>query len=125
MKIADVIKQYYGAWERKNWDELAGLLANDFAFSSPNHDDHINTAAYKEKCWAGVETIDRYDIEKIIEHGNEAVALVRSRWKDGTTFRTAEYFKLKDGKVQEVESFWGFMPQDIAAMKEALQGGSS
>jgi ketosteroid isomerase-like protein len=116
----EIIKEYFSAWEKKDWEALDVLLAEDFTFSSPNHDDHISKSAYKERCWVGVEIIDRYEIEKIIESGKDAFVKYRCFWKDGTNYRCAEHFTIENGKIKDIDGFWGFMPQDIKGMRDSL-----
>ena len=51
MSHEKLIKQYYAAYEQKDWHMLELILDDGFTFSSPAGDDHINLKVYKERCW--------------------------------------------------------------------------
>ena len=44
-----IMRDYYAAYEKKDWNMLNSLLADGFVFNSPN-DDHIDLKTYKERC---------------------------------------------------------------------------
>src|SRR5258708_31210711 len=70
MKNEKVIKEYYASYEKKDWNLMKNLLADGFTFTSPNDDDHIKLDKFKEKCWPEAYKIKRFDLDKIIEHGD-------------------------------------------------------
>jgi len=43
-----VIRQYYAAYEKKDWHMLELILADGFTFTSPAGDDHINLNLYRK-----------------------------------------------------------------------------
>ena len=43
------IRDYYAAWEKKDWRPLDGLIADDFTFSSAASDDHISKSVFKAR----------------------------------------------------------------------------
>jgi ketosteroid isomerase-like protein len=101
-----VIKNYYAAYEKKDWNMLTSLLADGFTFTSPN-DDHIDLATYKERCWPNSANIKRFDIDKLIVKGDDAFVTYNGWTNDGREFRNTEYFKFKDGKIIENACFFG------------------
>jgi ketosteroid isomerase-like protein len=102
-----IIKDYYGAYEKKDWNLMEPLLADGFTFTSPNNDDHIDIKRFKEKCWPGAYKIKKFDVAKIIGSGDEAYATYTCTTVDGKFFRNTEYYKFKDGKIAEIEVFFG------------------
>jgi hypothetical protein len=101
-----MIKDYYIAYEKKDWSMLTSLLAEGFVFNSPN-DDHIDLKTYKERCWPNSENIKRFDIDKLIIDGEDAFVTYNGWTTDGRVFRNTEYFKFKDGKIKENACFFG------------------
>jgi ketosteroid isomerase-like protein len=101
-----IIKDYYAAYEKKDWNMLASLLADGFTFTSPN-DDHIDLTTYKERCWPNSANIKRFDIDKIVVNGDDAFVTYNGWTIDGRVFRNTEYFKFKDGKIKENACFFG------------------
>jgi hypothetical protein len=82
------------------------MLADDFLYTSP-FDDQINRQRYEVRCWPHAAEVEAYDIDSIIENGDEAFVRYRCWMKDGKTIRCTEYFKVRDGKILEIDVFWG------------------
>ena len=101
-----MIKDYYAAYEKKDWNMLNSLFAEGFIFNSPN-DDHIDLNTYKERCWPNSANIKRFDIEKLIIDGDDAFVTYNGWTNDGRLFRNTEYFKFKDGKIKENACYFG------------------
>ena len=45
-----MVKDYYAAYEKKDWSMMEPILAEGFTFTSPAGDDRISLALYKERC---------------------------------------------------------------------------
>jgi ketosteroid isomerase-like protein len=107
MTASDILRSYFSAWERKDRPTLEALLAEDFTFTSPNDDDHIDVTRYFEKCWPGSANIQRFLILDLIDNGEEAFIRYECELVDGKRFRNTEYFRLADDKVREVDVYFG------------------
>ncbi len=59
-----IIRAYYSAFEKKDWNSMEQVLADGFTFSSPL-DDHISVAAFKERCWPNCNNIKRFEVDKV------------------------------------------------------------
>ena len=101
-----VIKAYYTAFEKKDWNSMQQILADVFTFSSPL-DDHISVKAFKERCWPNAYKIKRFDVDKVVINGDEAVVITNGWTTAGKLFRNSDYFKLKGGKITADECFFG------------------
>jgi ketosteroid isomerase-like protein len=106
-KNEKLIKDYYAAYEKKDWTLLRPILADGFTFTSPAGDDHINLTTYKERCWPNANNTKRFDLEKIIIEGDEAFVTYNGWTNDNKLFRNTEYFRFKDGKIISNECFFG------------------
>jgi len=107
MKNEKLIREYYAAYEKKDWHMLEMILADGFTFTSPAGDDHINLKLYKERCWPNANNTKRFDLEKVIIDGDVAFVLYNGWTTDGKLFRNTERFKFKEGKIVENECFFG------------------
>ena len=107
MNHEKVIKQYYGAYEKKDWHMLELILDDGFTFTSPAGDSHINIKLYKERCWPNANNTKKFDLEKIIIDGDDAYVTYNGWTTEGKLFRNTERFKFKDGKIKENECFFG------------------
>jgi ketosteroid isomerase-like protein len=106
-KKEEVLRDYYTAYEKKDWHMLELILADGFTFTSPAGDDHINLALYKQRCWPNANHTRRFDLEKVMIDGEDAFVTYNGWTTDGKLFRNTEHFKFKDGKIKENECFFG------------------
>jgi ketosteroid isomerase-like protein len=103
----NVVREYYTAYEKKDWHILERILANGFTFTSPAGDDHIDLKEYKSRCWPNSENTKKFDLEKVVVVGDDAYVTYNEWTNDGRLFRNTERFLLKDGKIIENECFFG------------------
>jgi ketosteroid isomerase-like protein len=101
-----LVRAYYGAYEKKDWNSLVAVLADGFTFSSPV-DEHISLKEYKEKCWPNCENTKRFEIKKLVVDGDDAFVTYNGWTNAGKMFRNTEYFEFKDGKIKSDECFFG------------------
>ncbi len=107
LKSQEAVRNYYAAWETRDWQRLDRLLADGFTFSSPR-DDHISKSAYKAGCWdtqSGL--IERFDLTQVIGTDEEAFVVYVCHTTNGNTFRNVEYFRLREPKVEAIECYFG------------------
>ena len=102
-----MIKDYYAAYEKKDWGLMEPILAEGFTFTSPAGDDHINLKLYKERCWPNAYKTKKFDLEKVIIDGDDAYVTYNGWTTSGKLFRNTERFKFKGGKIIENECFFG------------------
>jgi ketosteroid isomerase-like protein len=100
------IREWYTAWEKKDWNLLEQILADGFTFSSPL-DDHINVQRVKERCWPNAYNIKRFDLVKFVVNGDDVFVISDGWTTSGKLFRNCDYFKVKDGKISAYECFFG------------------
>src|ERR1700677_2442745 len=96
-----VVREYYTAYEKKDWHIMERILASGFTFSSPAGDDHIDLKEYKSRCWPNSENTKKFDLEKVVVVGDDAYVTYNGWTNDGRLFRNTERFRLKDGKILE------------------------
>jgi hypothetical protein len=100
------IMAYYTAFEKKDWNLIQPVLADGFTFSSPL-DDHINTKAFKDRCWPNCYKMKKFEITKIVIKGDDAFVISNGWTTEGKMFRNSDYFKFKDGRITAFECFFG------------------
>jgi ketosteroid isomerase-like protein len=101
------VREYYTAYETKDWHILERILADDFTFSSPAGDDHISLKVYKQRCWPNSQNTKKFDLEKVVVVGDDAFVTYNGWTNDGRLFRNTERFRLRNGKIVENECFFG------------------
>ena len=104
----EIVRRWYEAWEKKDSGQFEALMAGNFTFTSAAGDDHISKSAFKTQCWdTQVNFIDRFDLERVFGSGNEAFVKYLCHTRNGKSFRNVEYFRLRDGKVETIECYFG------------------
>src|ERR1700730_8285682 len=104
----EIIRKWYAAWEQKDLDTFNILLANDFTFTSAAGDDHISKSAFKTQCWdTQVDFIGHFDLERINTGAEDAFVKYLCHTKNGKSFWNVEYLRIKDGKLQSIECYFG------------------
>ena len=106
----EIIRKWYATWEveKQDWGPFDALLADNFTFSSAAGDDHISKGAFKANCWeTQVKFVDRIDLEAVFGKGNEAIVKYLCHTKNGKAFRNVEYIRLKNGKLETMECYFG------------------
>lgn len=103
-----IVRRYYAAWEQRDWQPFDALLAENFTFTSAAGDDHLIKSVFKTQCWQSQKDfIARFDLEHVFGSGNEALVLYLGHTVNGKTFRNVEYLRLRDGKVETIECYFG------------------
>lgn len=103
-----IIRTYFSAYEKKDWNIISPLLADDFTFTSPAPDDHIPLSQYKAKCWPQSQFIKTVDFVKIVQDGKNAFVMYNLTTTDNKHIRNAEYYTFSnDGKIKSIECFFG------------------
>jgi ketosteroid isomerase-like protein len=104
----EVVRKWYAAWEQQDWGPVDSLLADNFTFSSAAGDDHISKSAFKEQCWkTQINFIKHFDLERINTGAEDAFVKYLCHTKDGKSFRNVEYLRIKNGKLQSIECYFG------------------
>jgi ketosteroid isomerase-like protein len=108
MTTEAIVRQWYRAWEQKDWAPLDALLAENFTFTSAAGDDHIGKSAFKRQCWETQNAfIDHFEIEQLFKQGNEAFVKYLCRTSNGKSFRNVEYLRVGNEKVEAIECYFG------------------
>lgn len=104
----ETIRKYYAGWEKKDWAAVDALLADDFTFTSAAPDDHISKSTFKTRCWDTQSAlIEAFDFERVFGSGNEAFVEYVCQTKSGKSFRNVEYLRLREGKLEAIECYFG------------------
>ena len=104
----EIVRKWYAAWENKDLDTFHALLADNFTFSSAAGDDHISKSTFKSQCWdSQVEFIAHFDLERISTGADDAFVKYLCHTKNRKTFRNVEYLRIKSGKLESIECYFG------------------
>src|SRR5215469_8511335 len=102
-----VAKKYFQTYVDKDRSLIEQLIAEDFHFSSPL-DNRIDRKTYFERCWPNNEWITGYEFVRLIRDGEQVVATYIGQSSRGKPFRNTEVLTVRDGKIVEVEVYFGW-----------------
>ncbi len=108
----------YQAFVDKDWPTIEALIAEDFHFTSPL-DNRIDRQTYFERCWPNSRTISGFEFVHLAADGDCVFITYEAESTTGKRFRNTEVMTIKNGRIKEVEVFFGWnVPHD------ARKGGS-
>jgi len=114
----ETIRKYYKAWVEKDEGQFEALMTDNFTFTSAAGDDHISRSTFKTQCWdTQAKLIERYDLERVIASGNEVFVKYLCHTTNGKSFRNVEYLRVRDGKLEAIECYFGGAGYPSAASK--------
>lgn len=116
----ELIRKWYGAWVDKDLATFNSLLADDFTFSSAAGDDHISKSTFKTQCWdTQINFIGAFDLERVSTGADDAFVKYLCHTKNGKSFRNVEYLRIKDGKLESIECYFGAQSSFPSAVSTA------
>jgi ketosteroid isomerase-like protein len=105
--LAAIARASYRAYVEKDRAAIEALLADDFHFTSPL-DNRIDRQTYFERCWPTSETISEFDFVHVVADGNRVFVTYEGGRTDGKRFRNTEILTVRDGRVVDVEVYFGW-----------------
>lgn len=116
----ELIRKWYQAWVDKDFATFNALLADDFTFSSAAGDDHISKSTFKTQCWdTQINFIGAFDLERMSTGTDDAFVKYLCHTKNGKSFRNVEYLRIKDGKLESIECYFGAQSSFPSAVSTA------
>ncbi len=104
----EIVRKWYAAWDEKDLGMFNSLLADDFTFTSAAGDDHIGKSAFKTQCWdTQIHFIEHFDLERITTGADDAFVKYLCHTRNGKSFRNVEYLRIKNGKLESIECYFG------------------
>jgi ketosteroid isomerase-like protein len=100
-------RESYAAYESGDRRALEGLIAADFAFSSPP-DPQLDRAEYFERCWPNAQHIAKFEFVRLVEVDEEVLVTYEATRADGTRFRNTEIFGFDGEQIARVEVYFGW-----------------
>ena len=110
-----IVRSAYQAYIDKDRAAIEALIGGYFHFTSPR-DNRINSEAYFDRCWKNSETITGFTFVNLVADGERVFVTYEGRRSTGKPFRNTEIMTLRNGKIVEVEVYFGWsIPHDAPA----------
>lgn len=102
-----VARASYEAYGRKDRAAIEKPIADDFHFTSPL-DNRIDHSTYFARCWPNSERIEGFDFIKLVPDGDRVFVTYEGRSTGGHGFRNTEIVTVRDGRIVDVEVYFGW-----------------
>ena len=106
MTPSETVRACMQAYVDKDRDAVEKLIAEDFHFTSPL-DNRLDRATYFARCWPNSAAMEGVTFIHVVEHG-ESVFLTYEAEAGGKRFRNTEILTVRDGRITEVEVYFGW-----------------
>ena len=107
-KALALVKASYAAYVDKDRAALEKTLAEDFRFTSPL-DNRIDRKTYFARCWPNSERLRDFEFIRLASLDGDTVFVTYIATNvDGGRFRNTEILTLHEGKITEVEVYFGW-----------------
>lgn len=105
--VVAIARAAYEAYVAKNRAAIEKLIAADFRFTSPL-DNRIDRATYFSRCWPNSERIDGFKFINLVPDRDRVFVTYEGQTKNGERFRNTEILSIRDGRIVEVEVYFGW-----------------
>jgi len=103
----------YDAYVSKDRAAIEALIADDFHFTSPL-DNRLDRATYFARCWPNSESTEGFDFIHLVRDGERVFVTYEGR-AAGHRFRNTELVTVKNGRITDVEVYFGWsIPHEAA-----------
>ena len=107
MSNTEIVRASFDAYLAQDRDTAERLIAQDLVFTSPQ-DDHIDKAAYLERCFPTADRLVSQEILELVGAGEDGVfILYEYELRTGERHRNAEFITVRGEQLVEIQVFFG------------------
>lgn len=106
MTAIDVVRASFDAFHRQDAAAASALLSPDFVFTSPQ-DDHIDKAAWLERCFPTAGRFGYFEFLELVETAHGVIVLYEYEVTGQGRYRNAELIRVRDDLMIETQVFFG------------------
>jgi ketosteroid isomerase-like protein len=103
----DTVRAMFTSYLQQDRERAERLLADVFVFTSPQ-DDHIDRAAFFERCFPTADRLVRQDLLHVVGAGDDDVfVMYEYELKTGERHRNVEVLTVRGDQITEAQVFFG------------------
>jgi ketosteroid isomerase-like protein len=102
-----IARKAYKAYIDKDRAAIEAIIGDDFHFTSPL-DNRLNRETYFDRCWKNSEAIADIAFINLVRAGERVFVTYEGQSKTGKRFRNTEIMTVRNGKIVEVEVYFGW-----------------
>jgi ketosteroid isomerase-like protein len=107
MSNTEIVREMFDSYMKQDRERAERLIADDFTFTSPQ-DDHIDRAAFFERCFPTTERLERQELRYVVPtDGDDVFVMYDYVLKTGEYHRNVELLTVRDSQVVETQVFFG------------------
>lgn len=107
MSNLDTVRAMFDSYLRQDRDTAERLVADTFAFTSPQ-DDHIDRAAFFERCFPTANRVVSQELLYVVAAAPDDVfVMYEYELKTGERHRNVEVLTVRDNQITEAQVFFG------------------
>jgi ketosteroid isomerase-like protein len=107
MSSTDIVRASFDAYLAGDRPMAERLIAQDFTFTSPR-DDHIDRAAFLDRCFPTADRLTSQEILRLVSDGEDGVfILYEYKLTNGESYRNTEYITVRGDQLVETQVFFG------------------
>jgi ketosteroid isomerase-like protein len=117
LAVTRIVHDCFNSYVDKDRSNVEALIADDFHFTSPL-DNRIDRESYFERCWPNSANMQAVDLKHVVVIDEQVFVTYECTLNDGKRLRNTELWTLKNGKITEVEVYFGWrLPHEAAPGK--------
>jgi ketosteroid isomerase-like protein len=103
----DVVRRNFASYVAGDRATAETLIAADFVFTSPQ-DDHIDRAAFFERCFPTSDRFAYQELKRVASIGDDVFVMYEYQLREtGERYRNAELLTVRAGQIVEAQVFFG------------------
>lgn len=114
-----IARDSYRAYVETDRAAIEAMIGSGFHFTSPL-DNRIDRESYFARCWPNSERITDFRLVRLIEDGEQVIVTYEGERDSGPRFRNTEVLTIRDGRIAEVEVYFGWNVPHEAPPGESL-----
>jgi ketosteroid isomerase-like protein len=103
----EVVRNSYRAFETGDRELAERVFGEGLRFHAPPDPD-LDREGYFERCWPNAGHLEEFSFVRLFERGEEVFVTYEVSRTDGTRFRNTEVLTVREGRIVEVEVYFGW-----------------
>ena len=101
------VRDSFRAFASGDRELIERVVGADLRFHAPPDPD-LDRAGYFERCWPNAGHLEEFEFVRLFERGEEVFVTYEAGRSDGSRFRNTEVHTVRDGRVIEIEVYFGW-----------------
>lgn len=119
LAVTDIVHACFNSYVDKDRSTVEALIAEDCHFTSPL-DNRIDRDSYFECCWPNSASMAAVDLKYVVVIDEQVFVTYECRLNDDKRFRNTELWTVNNGKITEIEVYFGWTLPHEAGLGKSL-----